>query len=69
MKIDPEVLFILISIAAVAAIFLAAWWRSRMGSSRSSDPSAWLLEQMVVLAVLIVFGTVVFLLLSSLARP
>jgi uncharacterized membrane protein SirB2 len=40
-----------------------------MGSSRSSDPSAWLLEQMVVLAVFIVFGTVVFLLLTSVARP
>jgi predicted Co/Zn/Cd cation transporter (cation efflux family) len=64
MVVEPEVILILISLAAVGAIFFAAWRRSSAAHLQTSDVTAWLLEQMVVLAVLIVFVTIAFLLFT-----
>jgi hypothetical protein len=62
--LEPELILILLSLAGVGFIFLTAWRRSRTGQAQASDVSTWLLEQMVVLAVLIVFVTITFLIFS-----
>ncbi|MGD8622871.1 MAG: hypothetical protein PVH60_13015 [Anaerolineales bacterium] len=69
MAIRPELIFILVTLAALAALFLAAWWRNRHAASTAVDPFGWLLEKLVLLAVFVLLGSLVLLLITGQAFP
>jgi hypothetical protein len=56
MSFVPELIFVFASMVALGALLLTAWWKNRHGTLQTEDPYGWLLERLVILAVLILFG-------------
>lgn len=64
MKLSTEIYFVLATLGAVGIIFLIEWLKARPLDSSLHDPSAWLLSRLVILAVVILIGSL-FLLLTG----
>lgn len=65
MAFFPELVFVVVSMIALGALLVTAWWKNRHGTLPTEDPYGWLLEKLVILAVLILFGSIVIILLTS----
>jgi hypothetical protein len=62
MKLSAELGFILAALSAVGLLFLLEWLKVRPLGASSKDPSGWLLLRLLVLAAVIVLGSLVLLL-------